>query len=787
LLTDGRVLFWDDLGDPPQVWNPETSTFDSAPAPSAPPSGMAQVVLEDGNVVLLGGHDETGSGLTTVWEYDASAQDWSVLPALVDGRNEPTAILMDDANILALSGETAPSWPAAYPERAAPGAGWVRLSLAQRVLPNRPWGFVLSTGNIAVVGPDRTARRLDPSAGGDWHVIDDMLLGSRSGGTAVLVPGAVDRMLIVGGRSPATASCEILDLATSLNWRQTASMHAARRHHNATVLADGSVLVTGGTLIDDTLEYAVYTAERFDPVLETWSLLDSMTVSRRRGSVALLLQDGRVLVSGGGDGSEGSELHANAEIYSPPYLFAGPRPLVTASPDSVAYGDSLVVTTPDDSIAAVWLVRAGAVSGGFNADQRALSLVFVTAPGEIHAVAPDSAGVAPPGPYLLFLVHETGAVSEGRFVRLFAAVDLGELPTITSIPPMSGSVGSQYVYDAEASGAGPITWSLVDAPSWLQVNSDNGIVTGIPTAEEVFLVTLRASNAAGSQDQAWGIDVGGTPRTLVPIGATWRYFKGLADPGTDWVKIAYDDASWLTGPSGFGFGDNDDATVLDDMEGSYTTVYTRRTFTLFETQSVTRLSLRYDYDDGFAAYLNGSLVFSQQAPTPLVYTSIATSSHEATHVFETQPITDPGLLGLLQEGVNVLAVVGLNRSLGSSDLTLRIELEVTGGADAPVDVGESLAGLGPMGRAFPNPFVTSTSVRFAVASAGAARFEIFDVRGRRLQVLEASRLLPGSHVFEWNGRDAQGRAVVPGIYFYRLHTPDGERRGKIVRSFLGSR
>jgi hypothetical protein len=300
-------------------------------------------------------------------------------------------------------------------------------------------------------------------------------------------------------------------------------------------------------------------------------------------------------------------------------------------------------------------------------------------------------------------------------------------------------------------------------------------------------VTLRATNTSGSQDQVWGITVGGTPRTLVPIGSTWRYFKGQSHPGLDWADLGYDDSAWLSGPSGFGFGDNDDATELLDMEGSYTTVFTRYSFDLFETQSVTRLALRYDYDDGFAAYINGSLVFSQNAPNPVIYTSIATASHEATHVFETQEITDPAILSLLQEGSNVLGVVGMNRSLVSSDMSLRIELDVTGGTDVPVDVGDPLgAGFAP-GEVFPNPFVSAARVRFDLGSAGPARVEIFDVRGRLLRRLAARHLLPGRHVLEWNGQDAQGRDVVPGIYFYRLSTPDGDRRGKIVRGAVPSR
>ncbi|MBK7999111.1 MAG: hypothetical protein IPK15_10465 [Verrucomicrobia bacterium] len=61
---------------------------------------------------------------------------------------------------------------------------------------------------------------------------------------------------------------------------------------------------------------------------------------------------------------------------------------------------------------------------------------------------------------------------------------------------------------------------------------------------------------------------------------TWSYRKGLSEPQADWRTIADTglDTTWLTGPGGFGFSDNDDATELDDMLNGYTTVYIRKSF-----------------------------------------------------------------------------------------------------------------------------------------------------------------------------------------------------------------
>ncbi len=71
-------------------------------------------------------------------------------------------------------------------------------------------------------------------------------------------------------------------------------------------------------------------------------------------------------------------------------------------------------------------------------------------------------------------------------------------------------------------------------------------------------------------------------QSLVPMplpivgGDTWSYMKGIAEPPADWATVSFDDASWLLGPSGFGFGDGDDQTVLSEMRYAYSTVYTRR-------------------------------------------------------------------------------------------------------------------------------------------------------------------------------------------------------------------
>src|SRR6185503_10682393 len=98
---------------------------------------------------------------------------------------------------------------------------------------------------------------------------------------------------------------------------------------------------------------------------------------------------------------------------------------------------------------------------------------------------------------------------------------------------------------------------------------------------------------------------------LVSPGDTWRYHKGTNAPSAGWQTIADSSLNlqWGSGAGGFGYGDGDDATLLNDMgQGSmrYTTVYVRRTFNISgPLDPILVLRLVVDYDDAYVAYLDG--------------------------------------------------------------------------------------------------------------------------------------------------------------------------------------
>jgi hypothetical protein len=68
----------------------------------------------------------------------------------------------------------------------------------------------------------------------------------------------------------------------------------------------------------------------------------------------------------------------------------------------------------------------------------------------------------------------------------------------------------------------------------------------------------------------------------------------------------------------------------------------------------------------------------------------------------------------------------------------------------------------------PNPFNPMTTIRFDLPVAAAVRLAVYNVNGQMIRILANGPMPAGNRESVWNGRDARGRAVASGIYFYRL-------------------
>jgi hypothetical protein len=88
-----------------------------------------------------------------------------------------------------------------------------------------------------------------------------------------------------------------------------------------------------------------------------------------------------------------------------------------------------------------------------------------------------------------------------------------------------------------------------------------------------------------------------------------------------------------------------------------------------------------------------------------------------------------------------------------------------------------------LGACAPNPTRAGAAIRFALARAEPVEVTVHDLAGRLVRRVLASTLPAGDHVAHWDGRDASGAAVAPGVYLYRLRTPTfaGARHLAVVR------
>ncbi|HAH23804.1 MAG TPA: hypothetical protein DCL77_08610 [Prolixibacteraceae bacterium] len=152
---------------------------------------------------------------------------------------------------------------------------------------------------------------------------------------------------------------------------------------------------------------------------------------------------------------------------------------------------------------------------------------------------------------------------------------------------------------------------------------------------------------------------------------TFDYTVATASSPSNWMKPDFIPTGWGQGKAGFGFGDNDDATVIPTVVMA---VYIRKSFVLPAGFSYKDIALHVDYDDGFVAYLNGVEIgrkFINGVPT---WNSGTTTTHEALMYSGGKPekitIDTAKVRSLLITGENVFAIEVHNNISSSTDLSL---------------------------------------------------------------------------------------------------------------------
>lgn len=417
LLPTGDLFFWQGIGS--YLWNPATEAVTATPLAGYHLFCAGHSLTGDGRVLVTGGHLSAFKGLKKASYYDPFSNSWTALPNMNLGRWYPTNTILPNGDVLVTSGYTASGALNRLPQVwQVASASWRNLTSAVRIIPAYPQMFVASDGRVFMSGPSRMTRYLDTAGTGAWSNLGLSNFGDRTFGTAAMYDE--DKVLIAGGGvppAPPTATAEVIDLKAP-GWRSVASMVEPRRWPHATILADGKVLVTGGLKGSgqDDCEFPVYLAEMWDPQTEAWSSMASAAICRGEHQTANLLPDGRVVSAGGDYAHPAGE---NREIYSPPYLFKGPRPTITSAPAAVGYGQTFFVETPDATVITnVNMLALGAATHGLNMGQRINRLTFSQALGGLDVTAPSTANLCPRGYYMLFILTADGVPSVAPIIRI---------------------------------------------------------------------------------------------------------------------------------------------------------------------------------------------------------------------------------------------------------------------------------------------------------------------------------------------------------------------------------
>ncbi len=467
LLPDGKVLYWsatDTHGFHGAGTRTQTGVMDLATGSlmeSAVDTGHemfcpAAVMDGEGRVLVAGGGG-TPRLRDRVSSYDWRSGKWRSEAALAVPRWYNSAAILPDGSVFTIGGDGAGG--AEWTDMEKIGEKWtpgLQATQRWRLLrgtgePGRPrtppitdndYGLaraqyyrkMVSTpsGRILEVAPSPVMRWHETTGDGATTVAS-IREGEGYLQGAITAQYTPDKVLIAGGSAsfgnedptvpeanyPASARSFVVDLHTGTA-RPAAPMRHARYQANAVALPDGTVLAIGGaatsSLFDD--KSAVLAPELYDPAAGTWSELAPMAFPRNYHSVALLLPDARVWAAGGGLCGTCRTNQANSEIFSPPYLFRGTRPLISAAPEAVIFGSKFNITAHGD-IRRFTLVRLSAVTHGINTDQRVMALPFERMPGgSYELIAPESGHTAPPGFYMLFALSDRGVPSVSRILKV---------------------------------------------------------------------------------------------------------------------------------------------------------------------------------------------------------------------------------------------------------------------------------------------------------------------------------------------------------------------------------
>lgn len=498
LMHTGDILMWDAWESPTsnaKLWNPLTNVFTSVPV-NAGLFCSGHATAADGKLIVMGGHTPNGSGIKNVMVFDPVSKTWSRKADMQYARWYPSVTQMPNNQMVAFSGQIVQGTFANTPEIYNPATN------ATTALPfttpqlreiQYPQTSVLPSGKLVSISAEQGSIMLYNPATNGW---------TNTGTTQVpygawtsYAPG---KYLITGGGSgfnsynpenpqPSQTTVRLLDMTNdSPVWSSGGTMNFARSFHNVIMLPTGKALAIGGsTTVNDYSTTGTLTAEQWDPTTNTWTQMASPAKPRMYHSISMLLPDGRVLSSGGGRLAPAPD-QLNAQIYSPAYLFQGPRPAITSIPATIGHNSTMDLVTPNAAeISKISFVSLASVTHTADWNQRFMELPFTRNGDTLTVSTPANVNVAPENYYMVFAVNSNGVPSEAKIVKL-------------GVPDTTAPVVSSVQATGVSSNSATITWATDEAAD---TQVEYGLTTsyGSSTTLDSTLVTNHSQTISGLQ------------------------------------------------------------------------------------------------------------------------------------------------------------------------------------------------------------------------------------------------------------------------------------------------
>ncbi|MBA3277908.1 MAG: DUF1929 domain-containing protein, partial [Geodermatophilaceae bacterium] len=368
-------------------------------------------------------------GIADSYEFDPITEEYTKVGDMKEKRWYPTLTGLHDGRVLAISGldgsgQVLPGQNEIYDPATK---SWKARPDLFRYFPTYPALFQTATpgtlfysGSNAGYGPEDAGR-----VPGFWKLADNSFVpvpGIRdadqleTSGSSWAGPVQNQKIIVVGGggvgESPlSTTRIDVIDIkAPAPRFINGPDLPVPDRYPNVVQLPDDNLLITGGSRdyrgkgASDNLMAKIY-----HPASNTLTPAADPTVGRSYHAVGILLPNGQVLTMGGDrlfgdrDNTKPAQFEKRLEIYTPPYLYHGPRPVISDAPSEAKLGSMMKVSSPDAAtIGAARLIRPSAATHATDVEQRSVALDITHNPdGTLNLAVPKEPTLVPPGYYML--------------------------------------------------------------------------------------------------------------------------------------------------------------------------------------------------------------------------------------------------------------------------------------------------------------------------------------------------------------------------------------------------